>query len=144
MAKILVIEDETAVRENIAELLKAEEYTVITAEDGLKGFVEALKHAPDLIISDVMMPHLDGHDMLATLRKDPRIKCTPFIFLTARSDISDINTGQRLGANCYLTKPFTQKDLLEAVRLELSQEREKWLNSYSLGYIDELQLEETS
>lgn len=141
MSKILVIEDELAVRENIAELLESENYDVVTAEDGFIGFVKALKCSPDLIISDVMMPHLDGHDVLKSLRKDPRTNCLPFIFLTARSDKSDIETGKTLGATRYLTKPFLQKTLLEAVELELNQEEGQWLNSYSHGYLDSLQLE---
>lgn len=119
MMKILVIEDEVTVRANIAELLEAEEYDVITAENGFIGILWAQEHLPDLVICDMMMPALDGRDVLKALREDARTESLPFIFLTARADKSDVRTGMNLGADDYLTKPFSRQELLEAVSTRL-------------------------
>ena len=121
MGKILVIEDEVAVRANIAELLDEEEYEVITAENGFVGILWAQEHLPDLIICDMMMPALDGRDVLKALREDSITESIPFIFLTARADKSDIRTGMNLGADDYLTKPFSRQELLEAVSIRLQK-----------------------
>jgi two-component system, OmpR family, alkaline phosphatase synthesis response regulator PhoP len=123
MVQILVIEDELAVRENIVDLLEAEDYKVITTENGFMGLIWASEHVPDLIISDVMMPEIDGHDILRALRQNPITAAIPFIFLTALSDKSDIRHGMNLGADDYLTKPYARIDLLSAIaaRLEKNQ-----------------------
>lgn len=120
MAKILVIEDEQTVRENIQERLETEGFDTIGAENGQVGVMCARDHAPDLIICDVMMPELDGYEVLSKLRQDPVTATTPFIFLTAKSDKLDLRQGMELGADDYLTKPFTKAELLGAVvaRLE--------------------------
>jgi two-component system, OmpR family, alkaline phosphatase synthesis response regulator PhoP len=125
MVQILVIEDELAVRENIVDLLEAEDYKVITTENGFMGLIWASEHQPDLIISDVMMPEIDGHDILRALRQSPITAEIPFIFLTALSDKSDIRHGMNLGADDYLTKPYARVDLLNAIasRLEKNQKR---------------------
>jgi DNA-binding response OmpR family regulator len=123
MAKVLVIEDEVSVRANIAELLGAEDYDVITAENGFIGVLWAQEHLPDLVICDVMMPDLDGRDVLSALRQDPLTAPVPFIFLTARADKSDIRLGMDLGADDYLTKPFTRRELLGAVTARLEKYR---------------------
>ena len=122
MVKILVIEDELAVRENLVDLLEAEDYKVITTENGFMGLIWASEHQPDLIISDVMMPEIDGHDILRALRQDPITAEIPFIFLTALSDKNDIRHGMNLGADDYLTKPYARVDLLSAIasRIEKS------------------------
>ncbi|WP_110985059.1 response regulator transcription factor [Acaryochloris thomasi] len=127
MIKILVIEDEVAVRANIAELLHEEEYQVITAENGFVGILWAQEHLPDLIICDMMMPALDGRDVLKALREDSITESIPFIFLTARADKSDIRVGMNLGADDYLTKPFSRQELLETVeaRLQKHQSHER-------------------
>ncbi len=121
MTKILVIEDEVSVRANISELLAEEEYQVITAGNGFVGVLWAQEHLPDLIICDMMMPTLDGRDVLKAIREDDRTESIPFIFLTARADKSDIRVGMNLGADDYLTKPFTRQEILEAVRTRLSK-----------------------
>lgn len=113
--KILIIEDEMSVRENLAEILSSEGYDVSAAGNGLVGFTKALKSSPDLVISDIMMPVLDGHDALAAMRQNPRLKHIPFIFLTASASESDFMLGKSQGADFYLTKPFAQKDLLKAI-----------------------------
>ncbi len=119
MANILIIEDELSVRENLAELLNAEGYTVSTAENGLVGFTAALKCKPDLIISDINMPVVDGHDALSAIRKNPHLQSVPFIFISASANCSDYLLGKSQGANHYLTKPFTHKDVLKVVEASL-------------------------
>jgi two-component system, OmpR family, alkaline phosphatase synthesis response regulator PhoP len=121
MKKILVIEDEVAVRANIAELLDEEDYEVITAENGFVGILWAQEHLPDLIICDMMMPALDGRDVLKALREDCFTESIPFIFLTARADKSDIRVGMNLGADDYLTKPFSRQELLDTVEARLQK-----------------------
>jgi two-component system, OmpR family, alkaline phosphatase synthesis response regulator PhoP len=123
MAQILVIEDELAVRENIVDLLEAENYKVVATENGFIGLIWASEHLPDLIISDVMMPEIDGHDILRALRQNPITATIPFIFLTALSDKNDIRSGMDLGADDYLTKPYARAELLNATasRIEKSK-----------------------
>ncbi len=113
--KILVIEDEQAVRENLLDLLDAEDFEVFGASDGKAGVELAKAHLPDLVICDVMMPELDGFGVLTALRATQETATIPFMFLTARTDKSDLRQGMSLGADDYLTKPFTQTELLEAI-----------------------------
>lgn len=121
MTKILVIEDEQLVRENILDLLEAEGFEGIGAENGHVGVTWAWDHKPDLIICDVMMPELDGYEVLKLLRKEPVTATIPFIFLTAKADKSDFRQGMQLGADDYLTKPFTSADLLGAISVRLER-----------------------
>jgi diguanylate cyclase (GGDEF)-like protein len=115
MKKILVIEDEEFVRENIEELLDAEGFEVISAENGRIGVDLAKVMIPDLILCDVMMPELDGYNVLTALRQDSVTAAVPFIFLTAKSAKTDFRQGMELGANDYITKPFTRAELLGAI-----------------------------
>ncbi|MGB0917078.1 MAG: response regulator [Flavobacteriales bacterium] len=119
--KILVIEDNLEMRENIAEILELSNYEVITAEDGRKGVAAAKSELPDLIICDVMMPELDGYGVLHMLGKDPATLAIPFIFLTAKSESVDIRKGMGMGADDYITKPFEEMDLLDAVEMRLKK-----------------------
>lgn len=121
MAKILVIEDEELVRANIAELLDAEEHDVVTAENGFLGALWAQEHLPELIICDVMMPELNGYEVLETLSENADTAMIPFIFLTAMADKAEIRQGMTSGADDYLTKPFSRAELLEAVNTRLSK-----------------------
>jgi DNA-binding response OmpR family regulator len=121
MKKILVIEDEQFIRENIVEILESNDYDVFSAPDGVAGIELALKHLPDLILCDVMMPDLDGHSVLAQLRDNDATSATPFIFLTARANTQDLRVGMNLGADDYLTKPFRVPDLLHAVNTRLAK-----------------------
>lgn len=123
MVQILVIEDELAVRENIVDLLEAEDYSVITTENGFMGLIWASEHIPDLIISDVMMPEIGGHDILRALRQNPITASIPFIFLTALSDKNDIRHGMNLGADDYLTKPYARIDLLNAIAARIEKNK---------------------
>lgn len=121
MSKILLIEDNEAVRENTAEILELAGYEVVTASDGKKGIEELRKATPDLIICDIMMPGLDGYGVLHILMKDPNTAHIPFIFLTAKAERSDMRKGMNLGADDYLTKPFDDIELLDAVEARLSR-----------------------
>lgn len=115
MTKILVIEDELFVRENIVDLLEAEDFEVFSTENGILGILWAQENLPDLVICDVMMPEINGHEVLAEMRELPGTMLTPFIFLTAMADKGDIRHGMELGADDYLTKPFTREELLSAI-----------------------------
>lgn len=121
LASILVIEDNLEVRENICELLELSGYTVYAAENGKEGVQQALKELPDLILCDVMMPILDGHGTLKVLRSNPQTQTIPFIFLTAKAEKEDFRSGMNLGADDYITKPFTDLELLNTVELRLSR-----------------------
>jgi CheY-like chemotaxis protein len=115
MTKILVIEDEETVRENILELLDAEGFEAIAAENGRIGLSLAQQHLPDLILCDVRMPELDGYGVLSALRSKPETATIPFLFLTAKAAKTDLTMGLDLGANAYITKPFTLVELLSAI-----------------------------
>lgn len=122
MKKILVIEDDAAVRSNILDLLEAEDFEAVGAENGFMGAMWAQEYLPDLIICDVMMPEVDGYEVLSALRQVPATAAIPFIFLTAMVDKADIRQGMNLGADDYLTKPFTRAELLGAVTSRFSKQ----------------------
>lgn len=119
--KILVVEDEADIRTNLQRLLRIEGYEVVTADNGLDGVRLAREHLPALVLSDVMMPGLDGFGLVEALRKDTLTMHTPVILLTARSDRSDVRQGMNLGADDYLTKPFERDELLNAIRSRLER-----------------------
>lgn len=119
--KILLIEDNNEVRENTAEMLELANYEVITAENGKIGVELAKKNKPDLVICDIMMPEMDGYGVLFMLGKDPETSGIPFIFLTAKVEKSDIRKGMELGADDYLTKPFDEMSLLNAIEIRLKK-----------------------
>lgn len=121
MKKILIIEDNQEVRENTAEILELSNYKVITAPDGKVGVDLARKEMPDLIICDVMMPELDGFGVLHVLSKNAATAGIPFIFLTAKAEKDDMRKGMNLGADDYLTKPFDDLELLDAVEIRLKK-----------------------
>ncbi|HKX13237.1 MAG TPA: response regulator [bacterium] len=102
MKKILLIEDDQAVREN-------------TAENGKKGLQRLADFSPDLIVCDIMMPELDGYGVLHILSKEPATAAIPFIFLTAKAEKSEVRKGMELGADDYVTKPFEESELLNAI-----------------------------
>lgn len=124
MKKILVIEDEELVRENILELLDAEGLAGIGATNGYKGIDLAKVEKPDLIICDVMMPGLDGYSVLKALRQESNFATTPFIFLTAKAAKADFRQGMELGADDYLTKPFTRAELLGAIATRFKKQQQ--------------------
>jgi signal transduction histidine kinase len=138
MAKILVIEDDEPLLDDIMTILRFEGYEVIGAPDGGEGVRLAREHLPDLIISDVMMPVLDGYGVLLTLQADPATSKIPFIFLTAKAALDQVRLGMHLGADDYLSKPFDNEDLLRAVRARLARgERVKTQLEQRLGHLRE-------
>lgn len=121
MKKILLIEDHQEIRENTAEILSLANYEVVEAENGKVGVDKAKVEKPDLIICDIMMPQLDGYGVLHMLSKNPATSGIPFIFLTAKSEKEDFRKGMNLGADDYLTKPFDDIELLDAIEMRLKK-----------------------
>jgi CRP-like cAMP-binding protein/DNA-binding NarL/FixJ family response regulator len=120
-ASILVIDDNKDIRENIAEILDLAGYKTFIAENGKKGVETALKERPAVIICDIMMPELDGYGVLHLVRKNPETETTPFIFLTAKTERNDFRKGMEMGADDYITKPFEDIELLNAVEIRLKK-----------------------
>ncbi|AIE74400.1 MULTISPECIES: hybrid sensor histidine kinase/response regulator [unclassified Synechocystis] len=125
MTKILVIEDQPEVRQNIEDILSLEDYEVISAPDGEIGLALVKQHLPDLILCDVMMPRVTGFEVLKALRQDPHLAAIPFILLTAKADHHAFRQGMELGADDYLTKPFTIDELLHAIATRLDQHHQR-------------------
>ncbi|MGE5845610.1 MAG: response regulator transcription factor, partial [Ignavibacteria bacterium] len=121
MRKILIIEDDLSYIENIKILLEEEGFDVFSAPNGFDGIDAAKNETPDLIICDIMLPDIDGYSILIELRKREKTKLIPFIFLTAKAEMSELRKGMNLGADDYLTKPFHANDLLAAVRTRLEK-----------------------
>jgi CRP-like cAMP-binding protein len=119
MKKILIIEDDKIMRENTAEILELAHYQVTTAPNGKVGSALAKEIKPDLIICDIMMPEVDGYGVLHALSKDPKTASIPFIFVTAKAEKSEMRKGMELGADDYLTKPFEDTELLNAIESRL-------------------------
>ena len=135
LTKILLIEDEISVRENISDLLEAEGFETITAANGKVGIDLALSQVPDIILCDLMMPEVDGYGVLERLRQEMLTATIPFIFLTAKSTRKDVRKGMDLGADDYLTKPFTRAELLGAITSRLDKQI-KMKNYLSNNYSD--------
>lgn len=123
MERILVIEDEDHVRSSICDLLSGVGYGVLEAGNGRAGLELINTNYPDLIISDIMMPEMDGHAVLEEVQKNPLTSSIPFIFLTAKVNMADMRTGMNLGADDYITKPFRLGDLLKAINTRLEKKR---------------------
>jgi two-component system response regulator AtoC len=121
LRKALVIEDDANVRENIIDLLSEEGFDPVGAENGRVGLAALHRDRPALILCDIRMPEVDGFEVLAKVRADPETRTIPFIFLSAAADRADVRTGMNLGADDYLTKPFTRAELLEAIRSRLER-----------------------
>jgi len=120
-AKILIVEDEDSIRENLEELLIAKGYHVRTAANGKQGVLEAIDFCPNVIVCDIMMPKMDGFKVLEYVRKTAAIQNTPFIFLTAKIDKQDVRSGMELGADDYITKPFAAKELITSIETRLKK-----------------------
>ncbi|MEX2597463.1 MAG: response regulator [Salibacteraceae bacterium] len=123
MSRILLIEDNEDIRENTAELLELAGYEVETASNGKIGVAKATASIFDLIICDIMMPELDGYGVLHILNKNPKTSSIPFIFLTAKSERSDFRKGMNMGADDYLTKPFDETELMDAIELRIQRSK---------------------
>lgn len=149
MQKILLIEDNEALRENTAEILSLASFHVETAENGKIGIEMALKNPPDLIVCDIMMPVLDGYGVYQIINKNEALQNIPFIFLSAKSERSDLRKGMEMGADDYITKPFTDAELINAIKTRLEKVKnqqnravsnmETWTQIVSeLGHKDEM------
>lgn len=121
MTKILIIEDNDNIRENVIEILELSGYEVFAAENGKKGVELALKIIPDIVLCDIMMPELDGYGVIHILHKNPETQAIPIIFLTAKAERTDIRKGMELGVDDYLTKPFDDMELLRAIEARLKK-----------------------
>lgn len=121
MHTLLIIDDHDDIRENIAEILSLAGYNTLTAENGKRGMEIALKENPDLIVCDIMMPELDGYGVLHLLRKNPSTEHIPFIFLTAKTERLDFRKGMEMGADDFITKPFDDIELLNAIEIRLKK-----------------------
>lgn len=135
-AKVLVIEDADPLRKDIMEMLRFEDFLAFGAANGLEGIEIARKTQPDLIICDIMMPELDGYGVLKTLQRDGDGVTVPFIFLTAKTDKSDVRFGMESGADDYVPKPFTAAELIGSVRRQL--EKRSAFNKAADQKLDEL------
>src|SRR3954463_8972808 len=118
---ILVIDDNNDLRENTAEILELAGYKTFTAENGKRGVEVAVREKPSVIVCDIMMPELDGYGVLHLLRKNPETQHIPFIFLTAKTERSDFRKGMEMGADDYVTKPFEDIELLNAIEIRLKK-----------------------
>jgi DNA-binding NarL/FixJ family response regulator len=117
--RILVIDDDSRLRQQCAELLRAEGYEVFEARNGREGVERARRDIPDLVLCDITMPEMNGHRVLETLRGEARTAHLPFVFLTGWDEQEDVRTGMNLGADDYLTKPVAPDELAAAVRARL-------------------------
>ena len=119
MCKVLVIEDDKLIQNNLFDLLTSEEYTVLCANNGIEGIEKVQSFYPDLIICDIMMPELNGFEVIERLQKDNDTAGIPFLFLTAKTDMENLRQGMRLGADDYLLKPFEIDELLESIKTRI-------------------------
>jgi len=115
MPKVLLIEDEAPIRATLSRFLRLEGLEVLSAEDGAKGVAIARAELPDVIICDLLMPELDGYQVLSSLRDDPRTAAIPFVLLTASAAPEEHRTGIERGAAAFLTKPFHLDDVRAAI-----------------------------
>ena len=114
--KVMVVDDSDSVRRTAENLLDAEGYAVITAEDGFEALAKIVDHQPDIIFLDIMMPRLDGYQACSVIKNSRRFKEIPVIMLSTRDGIFDKARGRLVGSERFITKPFTKEDLLEAIR----------------------------
>ncbi|MBC5863077.1 response regulator [Flavobacterium turcicum] len=133
MSKIVVIEDNNDIRDSIVEILELANYEVILAKNGIEGVEIVMAELPDLILCDIMMPDLDGYGVLYLLAKNDKTSLIPFIFITAKSERTDLRKGMEMGADDYLVKPFGRLELLNAVEIRLNKKhKEQHLHLQSL------------
>lgn len=134
--RILLVEDNDAMRDGVRDILDLAGYDVVTAGDGEQALAQMNMHTPDLIISDIMMPQMDGYQLYDSIRQNWAWNAVPFIFLTAKGERADVRLGKQLGADDYLTKPFDSEDLLVAVEGKLK--RSQQLETFSVAAINDL------
>lgn len=137
--KVLIIEDNNDIRENVVEILELADYEAREAKNGKAGVELAVSYLPDIILCDIMMPELDGYGVLYMLNKNPDTAAIPFIFLTAKAERLDLRKGMEMGADDYLTKPFDDMELLNAIETRLKKkELQKDFYSKSLDRLNTL------
>ena len=119
--RIVIAEDEADIRANLTRLLTLEDYQVWAAPNGREALQLVRQHLPDIVLSDVMMPEMTGHQLVKALRADPLTAHIPTVLLTAKADRSDVREGMNLGADDYLTKPFQRNELLDCIRAQLEK-----------------------
>lgn len=144
MRKILIVEDEFVLRKNMEEIISLHDFEVKSAEDGESGLLMARHFQPDLILCDIKMPRYDGFWLIDQIRNEVDLQMVPFIFVSAKVDRHDVREGMDLGADDYITKPFTSKELIQAInsrfdRIKLlrSKQQEK-----EIDIIDEIDQKE--
>lgn len=121
MKRLLLIEDDVILRENTAELLELSDFEVITAPNGKIGIELAKHQLPDIVVCDIMMPEVDGYGVLEALAQDVATRYIPFIFLSAKTERKDVRKGMDMGADDYITKPFTEDELISAIDSRLAK-----------------------
>ena len=121
--KVMVIDDSNTIRRSAEIFLKASGCQVILAEDGFDALAKISNENPDLIFVDIMMPRLDGYQTCSLIKRNARYKTTPVIMLSSKDGLFDRARGRMVGSDQYLTKPFTQETLLEAVQVYAAQSR---------------------
>jgi CheY-like chemotaxis protein len=119
MKTILVIEDNPEILENITELLELASFKVLTAKNGREGIVQAIENLPNVILCDIMMPEVNGYEVLRELKKNKATTHIPFIFVTASGEKSEVQTAVDLGASGHLRKPFDSNELLNIINSHL-------------------------
>lgn len=124
MKKVLVIEDNDDIREGTVEVLELAGYQTVAAKNGKLGVEAAINASPDIILCDIMMPELDGYGVLYLLSKNPKVANIPFIFMTAKAERADMRKGMEMGADDYLTKPFDDMELFNAIESRLKKKNQ--------------------
>ncbi len=121
MKKILIVEDEMILRQNLEEIISLHGYDVRSADNGETGLNAARSFLPDLILCDIKMPRYDGFWLIEQIRNEAKLQSVPFIFISAKVDRRDVREGMELGADDYITKPFTSAELINAVKARLDR-----------------------
>lgn len=121
MKTVLLIEDNLEIRENTAEILELAGYRILAADNGQEGVQLATELRPDVILCDIMMPQLDGYEVLQILKRNPATACIPLVYLTAKTEKSEIQKAMELGAAGYICKPFEVTDLIYEIEKSLEK-----------------------
>ena len=121
MSRILIVEDDDMLRDVMKDILQSETHEVLPARDGREALELFEDFCPDLIVSDISMPRMDGFTLLAAIREKPIGATVPFLFTSALTDRSNVNRARRLGMDDYLFKPFDSRELLDAVDVRLAR-----------------------
>jgi DNA-binding response OmpR family regulator len=123
MARVLVIDDDPVILELLRVNFEIENFEVVTASDGREGLEKARTVKPDVVLSDIMMPRIDGLELVSMLREDPRTRALPVILLSAKAQNAEVQQGLDLGADDYVTKPFDPLELIDRVNAVLARAR---------------------